>query len=58
MIRRLLRAISPWPHVRRDETPTHHHELDALAGTWSAEEAAEFERAVTARRGIEPDIRD
>jgi plasmid stability protein len=33
-----------------------HHELDALAGAWSREEAAEFERALREQRTIDPDL--
>ena len=33
-----------------------HHELDALAGAWSRDEAAEFERALREQRTIDPDL--
>lgn len=35
-----------------------HHELDALAGTWSAEDAADFDRALAQQRRIEPNVWD
>ena len=35
-----------------------HHDLDALAGTWTEEDWAEFERALAEQRRIEPDVRD
>ena len=31
-----------------------HHDLDALAGTWSREESVEFERALRAQRTVDP----
>lgn len=33
-----------------------HHDLDTLAGSWTKNEAAAFERALARQRGIEPDI--
>jgi plasmid stability protein len=33
-----------------------HRELDALAGAWSCEESAEFERALREQRTIDPDL--
>ncbi len=33
-----------------------HQELDALAGSWSKKEAAEFDRALAAQRTIDPDL--
>ena len=33
-----------------------HHELDALAGTWSREESVEFERALREQRTIDPEL--
>ena len=35
---------------------TRHHDLDELAGTWSAEEAAEFDEALAAQRRIDPGV--
>jgi hypothetical protein len=34
------------------------HDLDDLAGTWDAEEVAEFERALAAQRRIDPRVWD
>ncbi len=33
-----------------------HHDLDALAGAWSREEAARFARALAAERKIDPGL--
>jgi plasmid stability protein len=33
-----------------------HHELDALAGTWSRQESLEFERVLLEQRTIDPDL--
>lgn len=33
-----------------------HHDLDELAGTWGAEEAAEFDEALAAQRRIDPGV--
>ena len=33
-----------------------HHELDALAGSWSEEEAQAFDRALAAQRAIDPEL--
>ena len=33
-----------------------HHDLDGLAGTWTEEEAAEFETATEGFRQVEPDL--
>lgn len=58
VIRLLMRATGLSPPGRRDGKPTRYHDLDELAGTWSAEDAAEFERALAAQRGIDPDVWD
>ena len=36
--------------------PARHHDLDALAGTWTREEAKEFDRALWAQRPVDPDL--
>ncbi|MBI2933875.1 MAG: hypothetical protein HYY16_19700 [Planctomycetes bacterium] len=36
--------------------PVLHHDLDALAGSWSAREAAAFDRALAEQRVIDPDL--
>ena len=33
-----------------------HHDLDALAGCWTKEEALEFEKALARQRTIDPDL--
>jgi len=33
-----------------------HHDLDDLAGVWSAEEARAFDRALAAQRAIDPEL--
>lgn len=33
-----------------------HHDLDHLAGTWSDEEAAEFDAALAEQRKIDPEL--
>jgi hypothetical protein len=58
VIRLLMRATGLRPPEGRDGKPASHHDLDALAGTWNAEEAAEFERALAAQRSIDPDVWD
>lgn len=35
---------------------TLHHDLDALAGAWTREEASVFNRALTKQRAIDPDL--
>lgn len=35
---------------------TLHHDLDSLAGSWSAEEAAEFESHLSAERNIDSEL--
>jgi hypothetical protein len=58
VIRLLMRATGLRPPERRDGNPKRQHDLDALAGTWSAEEAAEFERALAAQRTLDADVWD
>ena len=56
VIRLLLRATGLRDSPGPGEEPQRHHDLDALAGSWSAEEAKEFERALAEQRRIDPDI--
>jgi hypothetical protein len=42
--------------VRKKRKKALHHDLDDLAGAWSREEAAAFERSLTAQRQIDPDL--
>lgn len=37
-------------------TPAVHHDLDGLAGSWSAEEAAAFDEALAGQRRIDLEI--
>jgi hypothetical protein len=48
-----LRARSPAPNPQRNRL---HHDLDALAGRWSEQEAALFEQALADQRPIEPHL--
>lgn len=38
--------------------PRRHRDLDRLAGSWTAEEAAEFDRSLTATRKVDPELWD
>ena len=40
----------------RSRGKTVHHDLDALAGSWSASEAKAFDRAVARQRSIDEDL--
>jgi len=42
--------------TKRAGTQTRHHDLDALAGSWTTEETAAFNRSLQAQRGIDPDV--
>ena len=42
--------------ARKDGTRARHHDLDALAGSWTGEETAAFNRSLQAQRGIDPDV--
>jgi hypothetical protein len=55
VIRLLLRATGLRGSPGSGGSHECHHDLDALAGTWSAEDAMEFERALTEQRQIDPD---
>jgi hypothetical protein len=39
-----------------DRRPTLYHDLDALAGSWSREEAGRFERALGEQRRIDSEL--
>ena len=43
-------------HKRKKTRKPQHQELDALAGSWSKKEAAEFDKALAAQRPIDPDL--
>ena len=42
--------------ARKDGTRARHHDLDALAGSWTGEETAAFNRSLQAQRGIDADV--
>ncbi len=42
--------------LRRKPRPVLHHDLDRLAGTWSAEEAAELDRDLAEQRRVEAEL--
>lgn len=58
VIRLLLRATGLRDPSRIGRGPERHHELDELAGTWSEEDAAEFDDAVAELRRIDPEVWD
>lgn len=53
VIRLLLRATGLAEPAGRE---VRHHDLDHLAGAWSAEQAAELDRAVEEQRQIDPEL--
>ncbi len=40
----------------RNKKKVLHHDLDALVGSWTREEASEFDHALAAQRRIDPDL--
>ena len=42
--------------MRRTAQPVVHHDLDALAGTWTREEGEAFEASLKAQRKIDPEL--
>jgi hypothetical protein len=44
------------PRKKKKSRKTRHQELDALAGSWSKREAAEFDKALAAQRSIDPEL--
>lgn len=42
--------------ILQNQKKTRHHDLDALAGSWSAAEEKAFQRAVGAARRIDEDL--
>jgi hypothetical protein len=53
VLRMLEEAAGQQPAIRE---PASVDDLDALAGTWSREEAAAFDAALTAQRQVDPDL--
>lgn len=41
---------------RKKKSKSLHHDLDALAGSWTKEEASMFEKALAQQRAIDPDL--
>jgi len=56
VIRLLLRATGLREPEASGSGRERHHDLDDLAGTWGAEEAAEFERFVQEQRRIDSEV--
>lgn len=56
VIRLLLRATGLREPGGGRDRPARHHDLDDLAGTWSAEDAAAFDGALAELRRIDPDV--
>jgi len=52
----LLRLIREGAGLARRPWLQRHHELDALAGTWSEEEAAAFTAAIEDTERIDPEM--
>lgn len=38
------------------KTPVRHHDLDQLIGTWTTEEAAEFDKLIAEQRTVDPSL--
>ena len=58
VVRLLLRATGLRDPLEPGSAPRRHHDLAALAGTWSTEEAEEFDRILAEQRRIDPDLWD
>ncbi len=54
----VLRMLEESAGLRRNVERVLHHDLDQLAGTWSAEEARAFDRALEEQRKIDPELWD
>ena len=52
-VNQLLKKIFAVSKMRRDGL---HHDLDHLAGSWSADEAAEFDKDLAAQRKIDQEL--
>ncbi len=42
--------------IRDKKKKVVHHDLDALAGSWTREESSQFEHTLAEQRGIDPDL--
>lgn len=56
VIRLLMRATGLLGSELSETPGTRHHDLDDLAGTWSDEEAAEFDRSLARQRQVDPEV--
>ncbi len=56
VIRLLMRATGLRQADLSEETGQRHHDLDDFAGTWSDEEAEEFDRSVASQRRVDPEV--
>ena len=52
----VLRILEEALGLPRGKNSTLHHDLDHLAGTWSQEEADEFDATLAEQRRIEPEL--
>ena len=56
--RTVIRMLEELVGLRREADRVVHDDLDHLAGTWSADEAAAFDRALSQQRQIDPGLWD
>ncbi|MFV1979275.1 MAG: hypothetical protein ACC649_07970 [Myxococcota bacterium] len=56
VIRLLMRATGLRGPAEPGRGRQRYHDLDDLAGTWSEEETAEFDRALREQRRVDPDL--
>lgn len=56
VIRLLIRATGLKQPELSEATGPRHHDLDDLAGTWSDEQAEEFDRSVAKQRRVDPEV--
>lgn len=52
----VIRMLEEAAGQRTSAVPTLYHDLDHLAGTWSAAEAAAFEASLAEQRSVDPEI--
>jgi hypothetical protein len=53
LARTVIELCAEGAGLRKPEEPVLHHDLDALAGTWTEEEASVFETALREQRKID-----
>lgn len=56
VIRLLMRATGMRRPDEAGARGQRHHDLDELAGTWSADEAADFDRGLQEQRRVDSDL--